>query len=423
MIDINFIKNNTEAVEVSMRNRGVHFDLQALMAIDENRRKYMTEMQSLQAKKNEIADKVGVLKRTKGDEATIAKLMEDGDAVGQAIKEIEESVETSSQLMKEILEIMPNILDKSVPIGKDEDSNTLHHVFGEKPVFDFKPKLHFEIFDENLMDFENAVKISGSRFVILKGHLAMLERALKNFMLDIHTTEFGYTEMSVPYLVNRESAYGVGHLPNFEDDMFITTNDFCLISTAEVSLTNIVRDEILKEDDLPIRMTAFSSCFRSEAGSAGRDTRGMIRQHQFQKVELVSVVLPEESQAEHERMLGAAEEILRRLDLHYRVMTLCSGDVGFCSQKTYDIEVWLPGENKYREISSCSNMGNFQARRMSARLKRNDGKKELLHTLNGSGLAIGRTIVAILENYQQKDGSVLIPNALLPYTNGVTQIG
>ena len=393
------------------------------MAIDENRRKYMTEMQSLQAKKNEIADKVGVLKRTKGDEAKIAKLMEDGDAVGQAIKEIEDSVETASKLMKEILEIMPNILDKSVPTGKDENNNTVYHVFGEKPVFDFKPKLHFEIFDENLMDFENAVKISGSRFVILKGHLAMLERALKNFMLDIHTTEFGYTEMSVPYLVNRESAYGVGHLPNFEDDMFITTNDFCLISTAEVSLTNIVRDEILKEDDLPIRMTAFSSCFRSEAGSAGRDTRGMIRQHQFQKVELVSIVLPEESQAEHERMLGAAEEILRRLDLHYRVMTLCSGDVGFCSQKTYDIEVWLPGENKYREISSCSNMGNFQARRMSARLKRNDGKKELLHTLNGSGLAIGRTIVAILENYQQKDGSVLIPNALLPYTNGVTQIG
>lgn len=422
MLDINFIKNNIDLVEESMKNRGCSFDLNALIGIDDNRRKYMTEVQTLQAKKNEIAEKIGILKRNKGDENEIIKLKIEGDDIGEKIKETEQLVETSSKLMQEILEIMPNILDTDVPIGVDESDNTVRHTYGSKPITSFEPKKHFEVFGTDLMDFETAVKISGSRFVILKSHLALLERALKNFMLDIHTREFGYTEMSVPYLVNKESAYGVGHLPNLKEDMFVTTNDFYLISTSEVALTNIVRDIILHEEELPLRFTAFSACFRSEAGSAGRDTRGMIRQHQFSKVELISVVLPEKSKEEHERMLTAAEEILKRLELHYRIMNLCSADTGFCSQKTYDIEVWLPGEGKYREISSCSNIGNFQARRMMSRVKRFDGKKELVHTLNGSGLAIGRTIVAIIENYQQADGSVKIPHALLPYMNGLTSI-
>ncbi len=422
MLDINFIKNNLELVNASMKSRGCDFDLKALLLIDQDRRENTLIIQDLQAKKNKIAENIGLLKKNNGDENQIEKLKKEGDIVGDQIKESAKMVETSEQLMQEILEIMPNILDQSVPIGVDEKSNVFKHNFGKVNEFSFTPKKHFELFDHQLMDFDNAVKISGSRFVILKGHLALLERALKNFMLDIHTNQFGYTEMSVPYLVNKDSVYGVGHLPNFKDDMFITEDGFYLISTSEVALTNIVRDCILREEELPLRFVAFSSCFRSEAGSAGRDTRGMIRQHQFQKVELVSIVSPEKSNEEHERMLSAAEEILKRLELHYRVMILCSGDIGFAAKKTYDIEVWLPGEQKYREISSCSNVGDFQARRMMTRIKKNDGKKEIAHTLNGSGLAIGRTIVAILENYQQADGSVKIPKALVPYMNGIEVI-
>jgi len=310
-----------------------------------------------------------------------------------------------------------------VPVGPDETGNVEVRRVGDPPRFDFEPKQHFEIGEAlGLMDFETAAKLSGARFVVLKGALARLERAIASFMLDLHTTEFGYTEANPPLLVRDDAAFGTGNLPKFAEDLFHTTNGYWLIPTAEVSLTNFVREQIIDEAALPMRLTAWTPCFRSEAGAAGKDTRGMIRQHQFTKVELVSITTPEQSLAEHERMTACAEEVLKRLGLPYRTVLLCTGDMGFASQKTYDIEVWLPGQNTYREISSCSVCGDFQARRMNARYRPKDGKPEYVHTLNGSGLAVGRTLIAILENYQQADGSVIIPEVLRPYMRGMERI-
>ena len=325
------------------------------------------------------------------------------------------------------LSAIPNTPLDEVPVGKDEHDNVEIRKFGTprtEAMMGFTPKQHFEIGEAlGLMDFETAAKLSGARFVVNRGQLARLERALGQFMLDLHTSENGYTEINPPLLVKDHAVYGVGQLPKFEEDLFKTTNDFYLISTSEVSLTNLVREQIVDEKDLPFRFTALTPCFRSEAGAAGRDTRGMIRQHQFTKVELVSITTPEKAIEEHERMTASAESILQKLGLAYRVITLCTGDMGFASQKTYDIEVWLPGQNAYREISSCSNCEGFQARRMQARFRSAErGKPELVHTLNGSGLAVGRTLVAILENYQQADGSVLIPEVLRPYMGGLERL-
>ena len=311
-----------------------------------------------------------------------------------------------------------------MPFGKDEKDNKEYRRHGEKPNIAFKPKLHFEIGEAlGLMDFEAASKISGARFVVLKGALARLERALSQLFLDVHTGEHGYTEVNPPVLVKDDAMYGTAQLPKFREDQFRAGEDFWLIPTAEVSLTNLVRDDITDEAKLPMRLTACTPCFRAEAGAAGKDTRGMIRQHQFTKVELVSITTPEQSAEEHERMLTSAEKVLQKLGLHYRVMTLCTGDMGFASTKTYDIEVWLPGENTYREISSCSNCGEFQARRMNARYRAKDAKvPRYVHTLNGSGVAVGRALIAVLENYQNEDGSVTIPEALKPYMGGLTKI-
>ena len=320
---------------------------------------------------------------------------------------------------------MPNIPFEDVPVGPDETANVEVHRSGQKPTFDFTPKEHYELGEAlGLMDFEVAAKMSGARFVVLKGDLARLERAIAQFMLDTHRTEFGYEEVSPPYLVRDNAAYGVGQLPKFAEDLFQTTNGYWLISTAEVPLSNLVADEIVSRETLPRRYMAFTPCFRSEAGSAGKDTKGMLRQHQFHKVELVGITTPEESSQEHERMLKAAQTILEKLELHYRTVVLCTGDMGSQSKKTYDNEVWLPGQDAYREISSTSNCGDYQARRMNARMRDPEGDKKtrFVHTLNGSGLAVGRTLIAIMENYQEKEGSIRIPNVLQPYMSGQTHI-
>jgi seryl-tRNA synthetase len=325
--------------------------------------------------------------------------------------------------LNEALAALPNIPLEDVPVGEDEDDNVLVREWGEKPAFDFTPKEHFDIGEAlDQMDFETAAKLSGSRFAVLRRDLARMERALAAFMLDLHTEEFGYTEVLPPFLVRDDAMFGTGQLPKFADDLFHTEDGYWLIPTAEVSLTNLVREEILAADDLPMRFTAWTPCFRAEAGAAGKDTRGLIRQHQFSKVELVSIAAPEHSLDELERMTACAEEILKRLDLPYRILTLCTGDMGFAARKTYDIEVWLPGQERYREISSCSVCGEFQARRMNARYRAGDKDLHFVHTLNGSGLAVGRTMVAILENCQESDGSVRVPEALQPYMNGLKRI-
>lgn len=324
-----------------------------------------------------------------------------------------------------MLSSIPNLPFEDVPVGADESDNVLHHTHGEKPDFDFEPKQHFDLGEAlGLMDFETAAKLSGSRFVVLKGALARMERALASFMLDLHTMKNGYTEVVPPYLVRDEAMYGTGQLPKFENDQFKTIDGFWLIPTAEVPLTNLAREAIQAEEDLPLRYTAYTPCFRLEAGAAGRDTRGLIRQHQFSKVELVTITTPEKSLEELERMLGCAEKVLQGLGLHYQVVTLATGDLGFGARKTFDIEVWLPGQDSFREISSCSVCGDFQARRMNARYRKAGEKKaEFVHTLNGSGLAVGRTLVAVLENYQREDGSIAVPDVLQPYMGGLKVIG
>jgi seryl-tRNA synthetase len=499
VFDIRWIRENVAAFDAGLRRRGIEpggdvkFSAE-LIEIDEARRRVITDLQEKQARRNAASKEIGKAKAAK-DDATASKLMAEVAALKDELEAGEKDQKAADEALRAALSVIPNIPLDEVPEGKDEHDNKLIRKVGEPPKLGGmnKPRQHFEIGEMlGLMDFETAAKLSGARFVVLKGQLARLERALGAFMLDLHTTKFGYTEIAPPMMVRDEVMYGTAQLPKFEDDQFKTAraavfDDFSdemseairaflesrpdvrhspeafkavrqhlldkfgdwvdrvifpgaprsmnvaplpqkalnlwLIPTAEVPLTNLVREKITDEAELPIRVTAFTPCFRAEAGAAGKDTRGMIRQHQFSKVELVSITTPEQSMAEHERMTACAEEVLKRLGLAYRTMLLCTGDMGFAARKTYDIEVWLPGQNTYREISSCSVCGDFQARRMNARYKPKGAKDtRFLHTLNGSGLAVGRTLIAILENYQQPDGSVAIPDALVPYMGGVTKI-
>ena len=416
MHDLKSIREAPEAFDAGLARRGLGPLSPAVLALDSRRRASQTAMQDLQRRRNEISKEIGAVKSKGGDASA---LMEEMTGLKDRVQAAETEERRLEQELDDLLAGIPNRPADDVPEGRDETANVVLRTVGKPPAFDFTPREHFDVGAPLGMDFDRAAKISGARFVVLKGPLARLERALAAFMLDTHTRDFGYTETYVPQLVRSPAVYGTGQLPKFADDLFRTTNDFWLVPTAEVPLTNLAADEILDEAALPLRFTAYTSCFRSEAGAAGKDTRGMIRQHQFGKVELVSIAHPDKSDEEHERMTACAEEILRRLDLPYRVVVLCTGDTGFAARKTYDIEVWLPGQNAYREISSCSNCGDFQARRMKARF-RSPGEKgtRFVHTLNGSGLAVGRTLIAVLENCQRADGSVAIPPALRPYMDG-----
>ena len=419
MHNINYIRENPTEFDNFMKLRGEKPLSSKIIEIDKQKRETQTILQSLLAERNNISKTIGVQKNNNKDVSNEMKKIEEIKNKINTLKELENIKENE---LYAILVRLPNIPHKSVPIGKDENDNTLYKEWGKKPKFNFRPKKHFEIGEDlGLINFELASKLSGSRFVVLKKQISKLERAISNFMLDKHTEVNGYTEYSVPFLVKNNSLFGTGQLPKFGDDLFTAGEDHWLIPTAEVPLTNLVRDEILNLNQLPIRSTSYTPCFRSEAGAAGKDTRGMLRQHQFTKVELVSIVEPQHSEEELERMLKSAESILKDLEIHYRIMTLCTGDMGFSASKTYDIEVWLPGEENYREISSCSNCNDFQSRRMNTRYK-SDGKNIYVHTLNGSGLAVGRTLIAILENYQTEDGNVNIPKALLKYFNNKTLI-
>lgn len=417
MHDVRWIRDHPTEFDLGLVRRGLPTRAEEVLALDRAWRAAETRAQEAQARRNRVAREIGAAKK-RGEpiEALLHQSDEDREAEAQAGAE-------AARLRGEIDEILaglPNLPAPDVPDGPDETANRVLRHHGEPPRFDFAPLSHEAIGERlGMMDFARAGKLSGSRFVVLRGALARLERALGQFMLDLHTGKFGYTEVSPPLLVRDEAVFGAGQLPKFAEDLFRTTNDYWLISTAEVPLTNLVAGEILDEGVLPLRYTAWTPCFRSEAGAAGKDTRGMIRQHQFEKVELVSITRPEDSAAEHERMIACAEEVLKRLGLAYRVVVLSTGDMGFPSQKTYDIEVWLPGQGTYREISSCSNCGAFQAQRMKARYRPAGGKGTLpVHTLNGSGLAIGRTLIAILENFQRHNGTVAIPGALQPYLGG-----
>lgn len=419
MLDIKWISENPAAFNESMKKRNANFKAEQLIKLDENKRLITAKIQELQSQRNLIAKEVADYKKSGKD---TQDLMLKSKEVNENLKILETTFNEDKEL-ENILATIPNILDEDVPFGEGEEDNKEIEIWGEKPSFDFTPKEHFEI-GENLkqLDFEQSSKISGARFSTLSGNLAKLERALSNFMLDI-AEEFGYMEMSPPNLVKDDAMFGSGQLPKFATEAFKTENGYWLIPTSEVSLVNLAMKKTFDEAELPIRMTAYTPCFRSEAGAAGKDTRGMIRQHQFKKVELISITTQESSKEEHERMTNTACEVLRRLKLPYRKIMLCSQDIGFASSKTYDLEVWLSGQNKYREISSCSNCKDFQARRMQAKYKSDNHKKPLfVHTLNGSSLAVGRTIIAILENYQNKDGSVNVPEALVKYMNGTSKI-
>ncbi|MEK9532344.1 MAG: serine--tRNA ligase [Alphaproteobacteria bacterium] len=425
MHDIKFIRENAAEFDRIMQRRGLESPSVQILSLDEKRRKLQTELQALQARRNESSKQIGVLKSSGG---TADELIAEVASIKQKIPELESEEHKLAGQINAILFSMPNLLDDNVPDGASEEENVLLQQVGDIPKFEFKPRDHVALGEVTKgLDFEAAAEISGARFVVLSGQMAKLERALASFMLDIHTSEFGYTEYLPPALVNSKTMTGTGQLPKFEDDLFKTTDGRWLIPTAEVPLTNMVANQILDADRLPLRMTAYTPCFRSEAGSAGRDTRGMIRQHQFSKVELVSITEPNESDAELDRMTSVAETVLNRLKLAYRVVKLCSGDTGFSARQTNDIEVWLPGqdegEGRFREISSCSTCGPFQARRMNARFRRAGQKEtEFVHTLNGSALAVGRCMVAIMENGQQKDGSILLPEALHSYM-GTDKIG
>jgi seryl-tRNA synthetase len=418
MHDIKFIRENPEAFDAALARRGFSIDIAEILKLDADYRKAQTESQFYQAEKNRISKLIGI--------AIGKKNIEEVDSLKKQVAEYDNIIRDlgiEAFSYTDVLDEIPNLPHPSVPQGKDEDDNTIVHTRGNIRNFAFTPREHFDIGAPLGLDFETAQKVSGARFAYLRGGVARLARALGQFMLDLHTTEFGYQEVAPPVLVRKEALYGTGQLPKFADDQFKTTDGRWLIPTAEVSLTNIVSGDILADTTLPIRFTALTPCFRLEAGAAGKDTRGLIRQHQFDKVELVSITRPEDSDAEHERMTSCAEAVLDRLGLPYRRMLLCTGDMGFSAQKTFDLEVWLPGQERYREISSCSNCGDFQARRMNARY-RPDGEKgtRFVHTLNGSGLAVGRTLVAVIENYQEADGSVTIPSALLPYMGGVEKL-
>ena len=423
MLDIKWIRENEHTFEKALARRGESVDKGLLFSLDDDRRNLIHLIDDERRLRREFSDRIAKAKAQRNSKE-IEHLSNEVKRIKQALPDLEERERSTSREMQELLSSIPNIPLDDVPDGKDESKNVEQRLVGDKPEFDFKPLDHTDIGEGlGLMDFSTATKLSGARFVVLRGALARLERALASFMLDIHTQEFGYQEIAPPLLVREDSMYGTAQLPKFADDQFSTQLGLWIIPTAEVSLTNLAREHIFAEKDLPMRFTAATPCFRKEAGAAGRDTRGMIRQHQFSKVELVSIVRPEDSASELERMLSCAEEVLKRLDLHYRVVLLCAGDMGFAAEKTYDIEVWLPGEGNYREISSCSSCGDFQARRMRARYRRNTDKKiAFAHTLNGSGVALGRALLTLLEQKQRAGGSVTIPEALRPYMNGMEQI-
>ncbi|MCC0058231.1 MAG: serine--tRNA ligase [Hyphomicrobiaceae bacterium] len=427
MLDVKWIRENPDAFVAGLEKRGFEPAptelLNQILALDAQRRETIQQLQDLQARRNAASKEIGKAKQTK-DEAEAQRLMDEVAGIKDTIQKGEEDERKQDQALRDLLAGIPNMPAEDVPVGPDESANVELRRVGEVLSFDFTPKQHFEIGEGlGLMDFETAAKLSGARFVVLKGALARLERALAQFMLDLHTTEHGYTEVNPPLLVRDDTMFGTAQLPKFEEDQFPAGEGYWLIPTAEVPLTNLVREDITDEDKLPIRVTAGTPCFRAEAGAAGRDTRGMIRQHQFTKVELVSVATPEQSAEEHERMTACAETVLKRLGLPYRVVVLSTGDMGFSAQKTYDIEVWLPGQDAYREISSCSVCGDFQARRMNARYRPAESKAtRLVHTLNGSGVAVGRALIAVLENYQEADGSVRVPDVLQPYMGGLTKI-
>ncbi|WP_174615236.1 serine--tRNA ligase [Virgibacillus ihumii] len=419
MLDMKYLRNNFEVVKEKLAHRGEDLsELDKFGELDARRRELIAETEKLKAKKNEASKQISVLKKEKKDaEPAIKEMREVGQQISQLDRELKEIEEKLNHMMLSI----PNIPHETVPVGEDEDDNVEARKWGDIPTFDFEEKPHWDIAaDLDILDFERAAKVTGSRFVFYKGLGTRLERALINFMMDLHADEHGYTEMMPPQIVNRGSLTGTGQLPKFAEDVFkLEEWDYFLIPTAEVPVTNFHRDEILANDDLPKRYAAYSANFRSEAGSAGRDTRGLIRQHQFNKVELVHFTKPEESYETLEELTGHAEKVLQLLELPYRVMSMCTGDLGFTAAKKYDIEVWIPTQETYREISSCSNFEAFQARRAGIRFRREEkGKPEFVHTLNGSGLAIGRTVAAILENYQQEDGSVVVPEVLQPYMGG-----
>ena len=452
MHDIRSIRDNPEAFDAALKRRGLKPLSRSLLEIDERRRGAIMAAEQAQARRNAASKEIGDAKKSR-DEARAAKLMAEVTDLKTTLPQLEAAVKDAEEALKKALAEIPNLPLEQVPDGVDEHDNVLHHQFGARRNYAFAPRLHDDLGGAlGFMDFEAAAKLSGARFVVLKKGLARLERAIGQFMLDLHTNEHGYAEINPPLLVRDDVMFGTTQLPKFEDDQFWAVrgellagpddsaidhadqSDYVerisrlrkerlgLIPTAEVPLTNLVRESILGQDELPMRLTALTPCFRAEAGAAGRDTRGMIRQHQFTKVELVSITTPDNSLDEHERMLACAEEVLRRLDLHYRVMTLCTGDMGFASQKTYDIEVWMPGQGEggaYREISSCSVCGDFQARRMDARYRGADGKPHFVHTLNGSGTAVGRALIAVMETYQQQDGSIAVPEVLQPYMGGL----
>ena len=443
MHDIKWIRENPEAFDTGLKRRGLAPLAPSLLAIDERRRAAILASEQALARRKAASKEIGEAKKAK-DEGRAAALMEEVAKLKTSLPELESAAKLADEQLRELLAAIPNLPLDEVPDGVDEHGNVQRHVFGDRRNYGFTPKPHDDLGNGlGYMDFESAAKLSGARFVVLKKGLARLERAIGQFMIDLHTNEHGYAEISPPLLVRNEVMFGTGQLPKFEDDQFwaikgellaspderLKTERLGLIPTAEVSLTNLVRESIVDEKELPMRLTALTPCFRAEAGAAGRDTRGMIRQHQFTKVELVSITTPETSKDEHERMLACAEEVLRQLDLHYRVITLCTGDMGFSSQKTYDIEVWMPGQisgqgdgGAFREISSCSVCGDFQARRMDARYRGGDGKPRFVHTLNGSGTAVGRALIAVMETYQQEGGAIAVPDVLQPYMGGLKVI-
>jgi seryl-tRNA synthetase len=422
MLDIKYLRQNIDFVSGKMRERGQAMNLDRFIALDAERRDIIRRVEEFRSERNTVSKQIGEKKKNREDAADIIARMAE---VSARIKKLDEALKKTDDDLAAILMTLPNVPHESVVAGKGSEDNPVIRVWGEKPQFSFTPRPHWEIGESlNILDFARGAKITGARFTLYRGLGARLERALINFMLDLHTGRHGYTEVMTPFMVNRESMTGTGQLPKFEEDLFrIDKVDYFLIPTAEVPVTNIHRDEILGEKELPIYYVAYSPCFRAEAGSYGKDTRGLIRQHQFNKVELVKFSKPESSYEELEKLTLNAEEVLKRLKIPYRTVCLCTADLGFSSAKTYDLEAWLPGQDGYREISSCSNFEEFQARRASIRFRREEsGKVEFVHTLNGSGLAVGRTLVAILENYQQADGSVVIPEALRPYMGGVDRI-
>jgi seryl-tRNA synthetase len=419
MLDIKFVRNNLKSIEGMLKSRRYNLDISQLETIDRARRNKLAALEELRHQRNEVSDQIAVRRKKKEDATTLIAEMK---TVSSEIKKMEQRLPEVIEELNRILMVMPNMPHESVPIGKDENDNPVIRTWGEITKMDYEPRPHWELGEKlGILDFARAAKISGARFALYKGPGAMLERALINFMLDVHTGEHGYTEVLPPFMVNSASMTGTGQLPKFEEDLFkIESRDLYLVPTAEVPVTNIHRQETLQERDLPLYYVAYTPCFRSEAGSYGKDTRGLIRQHQFNKVELVKFARPDDSWEELEKLTLDAEDILKRLELPYRVVTLCTADLGFSSAKTYDIEVWLPGQNLYREISSCSNFLDFQARRAEIRLKKKGAKgTSLVHTLNGSGLAVGRTVVAIMENYQQADGGIAVPKVLRPYMGGL----